>query len=239
MSHQEDQSGLRVYSELSPAIELGWAGDSRLSVGFNDIRERLRPKDFAALTSTRDYAQRIWSASFRTDTLSKFGIGANVGSGTRINLVPPVGIEPELADALDVELELLWRPMDRLRVDTTYLFTELKDPGAGGKIFDNRILRSRWNYQFTKELSLRVIAQHEQTDATPGLTRLTADESLNLDVLLRYVLNPWSALYVGFNTNSSNFQLVDTENGREIVSSDDLSRDGRQLFVKFSYLLQP
>jgi hypothetical protein len=33
--------------------------------------------------------------------------------------------------------------------------------------------------------------------------------------------------------------LLETEQGTELVRSDDLDRDGRQLFVKFSYLLQP
>jgi hypothetical protein len=50
---------------------------------------------------------------------------------------------------------------------------------------------------------------------------------------------------VGFNTNQSNFQLVDLDepNGSgamtELVRTDRLARDGSQLFVKFSYLLQP
>jgi hypothetical protein len=239
MSNQDDQTGMRIYSEFSPAMEFSWSGDSSLSLGYNKIRERLRPKDFAALTRVRDYSQNRWSASFSSDSLAKFGFGASADSGTSINLVPPAGIEPELADALNVEFDLLWRPMDRLRVDTTYLFTEIQDRNGSGKIFDNKIFRSRWNYQFTKELSLRVIAQHEETNPTSSLTRLQHDKSQNLDVLMRYVLNPWSALYVGFNTNSSNFQLLETEQGTELVRSDDLDRDGRQLFVKFSYLLQP
>ena len=67
----------------------------------------------------------------------------------------------------------------------------------------------------------------------PGLPKV------NLDVLFRYVLNPWSALYVGFNNNESNLQLIDTERGTELVRTEDLARDGQQLFVKFSYLLQP
>ena len=54
------------------------------------------------------------------------------------------------------------------------------------------------------------------------------------------VLNPWSALYVGFNNNESNLQLVENEQGQtELVRTEDLARDGRQLFVKFSYLFQP
>jgi hypothetical protein len=35
-------------------------------------------------------------------------------------------------------------------------------------------------------------------------------------------------------------QLVENEDGTtELVRSEELARDGRQLFVKFSYLLQP
>ena len=88
-------------------------------------------------------------------------------------------------------------------------------------------------------MSLRVILQHDDTKPTE-LSRLTRDENLNLDVLFRYVLNPWSALYVGFNNNESNLQLVENEQGQtELVRSEDLARDGRQIFVKFSYLWQP
>jgi len=238
MQHLDDKSGTRIYTELSPSMEIDWSGESSLSVGYNKLRERLRPKDFAGLTNNRDYSQHQWRVQLRTDSLSKFGFSADVRWGTAINLVPPVGLEPELADSLTTGLELLWRPMDRLRIDNTILFAELEDRNGGGKIFDNRIVRSRWNYQFTKELSLRFIAQHEETNPT-ALTRLQPEENLNFDVLFRYVLNPWSALYIGYNTNSSNFQLIETEEGSQLMLTDDLERDGRQLFVKFSYLLQP
>jgi hypothetical protein len=88
-------------------------------------------------------------------------------------------------------------------------------------------------------MSLRVILQHENTKPT-ALSRLTRDENLNLDVLFRYVLNPWSALYIGYNNNESNLQLVENEDGTtELVRGEDLARDGQQLFVKFSYLFQP
>ena len=82
------------------------------------------------------------------------------------------------------------------------------------------------------------IAQHEQT--VPGvMTRLDLGENMNWDLLARYVLNPWSALYVGYNSNSSNFDLIDTEFGTELVTTTDLRRDGRQIFAKFSFLFQP
>jgi hypothetical protein len=236
--NQEDLSGLRIYNEFSPQLQIAWAGDSFFSVGTNTIRERLRPQDFAGLQTTRDYSQRRWFVDFSTDSLQKLGFSGGINKGGVINLVPPLGAEPELADRTFIEAELLWRPLDRLRIDTAFLSSQLEDRAGRGTIFKDRIVRTRWNYQFTKEMSLRVILQHEDTKPT-ALSRLTRDENLNLDVLFRYVLNPWSALYVGFNNNESNLELVGTPQGTQVVRGEGLARDGRQLFVKFSYLLQP
>ncbi len=237
-ANQDDLSGLRIYSEFSPQLQIAWAGDSSFNIGTNKIRERLRPQDFPGLASIRDYSQDRWFFGFSTDTLQKFGFAGGMDKGTVINFVPPLGAEPELADRTFIEAELLWRPMDRLRVDTSFISASVDDRAGRGEIFDDRIVRTRWNYQFTKEMSLRVILQHEETEPT-ALSRLVRDENLNLDVLFRYVLNPWSALYVGFNNNESNLQLVDTAQGRQLVRTEDLARDGQQFFVKFSYLLQP
>jgi hypothetical protein len=238
-ANQEDGTGLRIYNEFSPQLQMTWAGDSSFSIGTNSIQERLRPQDFAGLTTTRDYSQRRIFFGFSSDTLQKWGFAGGADVGTVINFVPPIGQEPELADRTFIEAELLWRPMDRLRVDTSLLSTDLEDRQGRGTIFTNRIVRSRWNYQFTKEMSLRVIVQHDDTKPTE-LSRLTREENLNLDVLFRYVLNPWSALYVGYNNNESNLQLVENEQGQtELVRKEDLARDGRQIFVKFSYLWQP
>ncbi len=132
---------------------------------------------------------------------------------------------------------MLWRPIDRLRISNTFFHTDLKNESGGADIFTNKIFRSNWNYQFTKEWSLRFIAQYDETDAGPA-SRLVDDENLNFDPLLRYVINPWSALYVGYNTNQSNFDIVEMEGEREVVVSNDLRKDGDQVFVKFSYLFQ-
>ncbi|HEY5624474.1 MAG TPA: DUF5916 domain-containing protein [Gammaproteobacteria bacterium] len=238
-SHLDDQSGLRIFKNWMLSHVWRWDGSTQLSVQYQDVNERLRPKDFAALTGNRDYDYDTITASFETEMFSQLGFNVEFTTGETINLVPPAGLEPELADFDQGEIGLFWRPIDRLRIDGTYLFRELTDAVSGtGKIFDNKITRLKFNYQFTKELSLRLIAQHNNTD--PGvLTRLDLDENLNWDLLARYVLNPWSSLYVGYNRNSSNFDLIDTEFGTELVTTTDLRRDGEQFFVKFSYLFQP
>ena len=166
------------------------------------------------------------------------GFTANIRGGDTINLSPVEGQEPELADFITSELGFLWRPLERLRLDLTYLNTSLEDPLSATEILKDSIIRAKWNYQFSREASLRFIVQEEFIDPGP-LTSLTNTKGLNYDLLVRYVLNPWSALYVGYNSNSSNFNLIDTEDGTELIRTNDLRRDGEQFFIKFSYLLQP
>lgn len=54
------------------------------------------------------------------------------------------------------------------------------------------------------------------------------------------MINPWSAFYVGYNSNSRNFDIIeDEETGeRELIATNDLRQDGEQFFVKFSYMWQ-
>ncbi len=238
LTHLEDQQGTRIFSQVRPDLQWTWDGDTELRLRLDKTRARLRPQDFPGLVRDRDYNPETWSIRVESQAFAKFSFLAELEAGTAINLVPELGMEPELADIRGAELELLWRPLDRLRIDTTYLYTQLDDRGGAGRIFSDEILRSRWNYQFTKELSVRFIAQQEETD--PGvLTSLVHDKSLNFDLLVRYVLNPWSALYVGYNSNARNFDLIDTPTGTQLIRTPDLRRDGEQFFVKFSYLFQP
>jgi hypothetical protein len=234
----EDQQGVEIYQEINPQIDLAWAGDSTLSVGFKDIEETLRPKDFPVLAGNRTYPQQRGTLAFETFSLARFGFTLNFEAGDAINNDPATGAEPELVDSATTTFDFLWRPSDRLRVDTSFIQVALDDPLSGGPVLENDIVRTRWNYQFTKEWSLRFIAQQEETKPTE-LSGLTLDKNRNYDVLVRYVLNPWSALYVGYNSNSSNYQLVETEDGTEVVRTNGLDQDGEQFFVKFSYLLQP
>ena len=238
-SHLDDQSGTRIFSNWQFDHVWRWNGATEFRLAYQDAQERLRPKDFPGLVANRDYAYDRFSIVFETEAFSQLGFNLRLEIGETINLVPLAGVEPELADVTSGQFGLFWRPVDRLRLDTTYLFRELTDAHGGtGNIFENKIARLKLNYQFTKELSVRFIAQHENTD--PGvMTRLDLDENMNWDLLARYVLNPWSALYVGYNSNSSNFDLVDTEFGTELVTTTHLRRDGKQYFVKFSYLFQP
>lgn len=232
----EDLEGTRLFEQVQPSLDFSF-DTTDIGFQFVDYTEVLRPGDFPGITSTTDYDYDNWQISLDNNTLNTLEFGVSYSFGTTLNLVPAQGNLPSVADTSRIDLDMLWRPFDRLRVANTYLHTELESRQGQGKIFANEIIRSNWNYQFNREWSLRFIAQYEETDAGFN-TRLADDRNLNFDLLLRYVINPWSAFYLGYNTNRSNFDIVDMEGERELITTSDLRKDGEQFFVKFSYLFQ-
>ncbi len=231
-----DTDGTRIYHQFSPRLDFNW-DTTRVGINYTDYTEILRPKDFAGIISNTRYDYDTWDFTVTNSTLQSATVRASYRQGKALNLVPALGTLPYVADTSRIDVSLFWRPIDRLGIDNTYLYTTLENHRGGTRIFTNEIFRSSWNYQFTTELSLRFITQYDATEAGPA-TRLKDDENLNFDVLLRYVINPWSAFYVGYNANQSNFDIIEMEGERELVVANDLRRDGDQFFVKFSYLLK-
>ena len=234
-AYLEDMDGRKIYKEFQPALDVRFE-TTTLNFNYTDYEEILKTRDFYGLTSARAYGYDSWQVGFQNNAFEKVQIEANYREGSALNLVPQIGYTPFVANTSRTDVNLLLRPFEQLSISNTYFLTELTTK-SDAKIFSNEIFRSNWNYQFTRELSLRFIAQYDNTDAGV-LTRLEDTENLNFDVLLRYVINPWSAFYIGYNSNQSNFDIVDFEGDRELITASELRRDGDQFFVKFSYLFQ-
>jgi len=117
-------------------------------------------------------------------------------------------------------------------------FTSLnryRDRTTSEAAFSNHIIRSKWNYQFTRELSLRFIAQYNSTLANPNFTELSTAKNFNTDVLVTWLLNPGTAVYVGYNTNMAYPDPTFTGPG---APPNRFINDARGLFVKASYLFR-
>jgi len=233
-----DHSGTRLDWEIEAGLD--WEFNRQTTFGFSWTpgRERLRPEDFPVLGETRDYSRREHELFFSSQYIPEVNLEAGYSFGKEINLVPVAGAFPELADATQAELVLTLRPNSHLRNDNTYIFSRLTDVDTGASIFNNHIYRSKWNWQFNRELALRVILQYDTVLANQQLTSLDTRKNFNADFLVTYLLNPWTALYVGYNSNLQNVALAPLGFGRGLVASDEFLHDSRQFFVKFSYLFQ-
>ena len=111
----------------------------------------------------------------------------------------------------------------------------------GTPIFNNHIFRSKVNYQFTRELSLRTILDYNAVLPNTQLVALTRAKSFNTDFLLTYLLNPGTALYIGYsdlyeNVEVDPFTAAPLRTLRTIGAPT--TSTGRLFFVKLSYLFR-
>ncbi len=234
-----DQEGTKLDDLFEAELEWQFHRQTTASVSWLRKEEVLRPKDFAALLENRAFPQNASEVEFRTSFLREVTLAFDLSRGTTIHFTPPTGEAPETADVNSFDLTLTLRPWNPLTIDNTYLSTSLASPDDGAAIFSNRIFRSKWNWQWTRELSFRVIAQYDEIDANEAATSLRTRENLNFDVLATYLVNPGTALFVGYNGNGRTLDLDrgERERGR-FAFSDDLRYDAWQVFVKFSYLFR-
>jgi hypothetical protein len=162
-------------------------------------------------------------------------VASEFGWGTQVNFIPPTGQAPFTAGTNFIVLFASVKPFMQLTIDNTYLLTRLRNRPTKENIFNNHIIRSKWNYQFTKELSLRFIAQYNTVLPNPLFTALERQKSFNADFLITYFLHPGTAIYVGYNSNLAN---PDPTLPDDIAPPDRFINDAKQVFVKASYLFR-
>jgi hypothetical protein len=168
-----------------------------------------------------------------------FSAGLSYEWGEEINFSPPDGSDPFLGVGNEFSFHMTVRPTTRLAVENMLLENRFLTIDQGRNIFNNNIFRSRWNYQFTPRLSLRVIGQYGNVLPTPELSSLEYDKELTGDVLLTYLLHPGTALYVGYSNMLENYDRAAIEQAALLERTRaGLINTATGLFVKFSYLYQ-
>jgi hypothetical protein len=157
--------------------------------------------------------------------------------GRAINFTPP-GLQPPTdGEHVGIRVALGLRPLTPLRIDTTWLRTTLTL--EAGRAFASDILRTRWAWQFTRQWSLRFIGQYESTRTDPALSSAAPRRNLNADILLTRLVNPWTAIYIGYNGNAQDVELAETTPGMRVVRRGGrLAGDSWQVFAKWSRLLR-
>ncbi|MGC2697258.1 MAG: DUF5916 domain-containing protein [Candidatus Angelobacter sp.] len=244
-----DHNGTRLNHQLNPGYSWNFPRNSFFSIFNVWEHERLRPSDFSTLAANRDYAHVVGGAEVGTQYFKWINLDIEMDWETATNFVPRSG-PPVLAYQNTAFMRGVVRPTKGLTIENTYLMTRLQDQNTHLNIFNNHIIRSKWNYQFTKEFSLRLIGQYTTTISNPFLTTLQTTKGFNGDVLFTYLLNPGTAIYVGYNSDLQNIDplLQRTCGGFACApgqSFDGLARtrnvflnDGRQVFIKLSYLFR-
>src|SRR5258707_12978140 len=186
-------------------------GQTFLTALYAQEMERLRPQDFSALTSIQKYVRHTTEFSLDTNYFRKFSLHADYRFGTRVNcdaplmqVLPEFPVTPFLARRNSATATLTVRPTRSLRIDNTYIMFRLRRLDGSFGAMNNHIIRTKWNYQFTRELSFRFIGQYNTVLSNPYFTSLQTVKNFNADFLITYLVHPSTAAYVGYNSKLKN-----------------------------------
>lgn len=207
--------------------------------GFDDVR--LRPQDYSTLTRVTAFPQKFWGLEAGTSWFKLFDFSALVASGGGVNYDPAAGQAPSFSHEDQGNFTLTFHAKGRLRIDNAYLLEHIREDDAHLTAVTNHIFRSKWNYQFTRELSARVILQYTSVLADPLISSLSRTKDFNADFLITYLVHPGTAIYVGYNSDLQNLNrnlAVDPVTGLILTTPHGYINDGRQFFVKASYLFR-
>jgi hypothetical protein len=255
-------------SETLDWNHLGTLQDWAATVGFQmDLRKQTTFTVSRGETMERfagvDFRKHSTAVSVSTQPYKWISYSARYTWGIGTNYFPLQSLGPFLGDTKRVNFGFTLRPFSRFRMDETWIYSRLGvRPGwttppfsPGGNIFSNYLNRTKLNYQFTRELSLRLILDYNATIANTQLfdvqTSLGGSDSLTgplvptkkftTDLLLTYLLHPGTAFYVGYNNGLSNLSLVPAAGGNPatvLVNGAPSNTTNRLFFVKVSYLLR-
>jgi hypothetical protein len=211
---------------------------TNLGVYFNADHERLRPLDYDTLPANRDYAHHHHGFWFNCGLTSQVNASAEINWGVETNYDPREG-PPVLGHSRWAQAQLTVRPFRGLTIDNTYLLSSIRDLYTDLNIFNAHVIRNKINYQFNRSMSLRVITQYNADITNTALTTLQDTRNINADFLFTYLPHPGTAVYVGYNTNAQNLDpsLTNTPDGLMRRTGYWLN-DGRQIFIKVSYLFR-
>ncbi len=230
-----DHKGVLQDWSVAPDISFELRGQTQFGLGYDRSFERFDGIEFNHHTTT------LWAS---TDWLTWLGVNGHLRMGTGINYYPAAGLLPSLGDSLSADAGLTLRPSPRLRVEQIYLYSRLSDraapsPGGGpgsSTIFSNDILRTRVNYQFSRPLSVRAIVDYDAVAPDRNRVALTRQRHVRADVLLTYLVNPWTAFYLGYTDGYADLPALPA--GDRPALPGGWTATSRQIFAKVSYLLR-
>jgi hypothetical protein len=183
--------------------------------------------------------ERFQTINVTTEWLKWLAINEGLEWGETPNYVSVHGLDPYVARSTNASLSLTIRPSPRLRVEPSYLFSTLTHDGqtslAPGAVFTNHIVRTRLQYQFSRAISGRAIADYSAVLPNEDRVRLTRDKRVGFDALVTIQTGPGTALFVGYTAALQNVRVA-AEDGTLERLTNPTALTGRQLFVKLSYL---
>jgi hypothetical protein len=222
---------------FSPGFSMTLAGQTYLSVGHGDSYE---------LYSGLGFRERYNSFYGGTSWYKWLSISAGYSQGTGPNYYPPAGVQPFLGNYNNASATLTLRPQPHLRLDEIYYYSRLATGAGGapaptlplGDVFTNHLIRSKLNYQFTRDYAFNAILDYNSLLPNAALVTNPYAKQADTTLLFTYLPHPGTAVYLGYADTFQNMDYSATPTPTYTVTNLPGTSTDRQVFVKFSYLLR-
>ena len=244
-----DHDGNRVYRywQFDPFWLL--PGNTVVAPLVGENSDTVGPQNGYAMEHSVNFTENYVGFVSRGQPSAKFNYNVVWQHAGNVNYNPVAGHVPSLLHQNFVQALFTVAPIHQLTADQTYLLDNDHNAHSGAFVYQNQVFRSKINYQFTRSLSARVIVEYDTTLANRAETSLARTKQVQTQALFTWLPHPGTAIYVGWNNDLQNLNhtlctpLPGTARGCD-TSQPILPRgpgylnDGRQIFVKASYLLR-
>ena len=241
-----DHAGNRVqhYSTYDPVFLL--ARNTIIAPLLLMNSDTVGPQNGYAVDHNLNFTENGGGMVLRGQPWSQFNYNFTLVRGANVNYNPSPGQIPTLLRQDYVQMLFSVQPVHQLTADQTYLLDRDFETHTGAFVYENQVLRTKINYQFTRSLSARVIVEYDSTLANPARTSLQRTKQVQTQALFTWLPHPGTAIYVGWNNDLQNYSHTFCSRGdvscgpgqRGLSRGPGYLNDGRQFFVKASYLLR-
>lgn len=242
-----DHQGNRLYHyfTFSPYVTLSRHTLIAPQLGQNS--DTLGPQNGYPMPGNENFTENFGGVALRSAPWSQLNFSLVALLAGNVNYNPLPGGVPSLLHADEVEALVTVQPVRKLTADNTYLLDRDHSAASGAFVYESQTFRTKINYQFTRSISARVIAEYDSTLVNPTETSLQRTKQIQTQALFTWLPHPGTVIYVGYNNDIQNLSrsLCNREpngacNPAEPVppTSVDYLNTGKQIFVKVSYLFR-
>jgi hypothetical protein len=206
------------------------------------------PQNGYPLSSNKNFTENFGGFVARGQPSSQLNFNIQALKSGNVNYYPPAGQSPFLLNQETLQALISINPLRHLTDDNTYLLDRDHSAHDGQLVYETQVFRTKLNYQFTRAWSARLIVEYDSTLANPIETSLQRTKEVQTQALLTWLPHPGTVVYIGYNNDIQNYNhrfcsaMPNSPNCDPtqpiLPRGPNYLNDGRQVFIKASYLLR-
>jgi hypothetical protein len=205
------------------------------------------PPSYPVLTNYKNFTENYGGFIARGAPWAQLNFNINAFRSGNVNYNPVASQAPSLLNQETAQVYITLQPIRQLTADNIYLLDRDHSVADGAFVYENQVFRTKVNYQFTRAISARVIVEYDSTLANPAETSLLRTKQVQSEALFTWLPHPGTAVYIGYNNDLQNLDRslcnrlpggACDPNNTVAPRSPQFLNDGRQIFIKASYLFR-